>query len=692
MKEKTTSFRQVLPVATVSWSGALLEWLDFYTYAILAKVLASIYFPSHDPIASLLAAFAALAIGFLFRPLGALMFGKIGDQYGRKIAFLTAITMMMLGTLGIAVLPGYASIGVLASIGIFLLRIIQGLALGGGYGAAITYLGEFTPDRVRGLVTGFLFTTPAFGMAIAGNLASLFQGYFGIELFKSYGWRWCFVVAGLIVFVVALIIHIFYKETPIFTTLKQIRRVTSAPIKELFTNKHYLWLFLLAWIGVIGAHGPIWYTNQLYVSYFMQDNGLPAGDAGKILAYATYVVLWTYLFFGWLSDKIGRKPVLIFGIYANALIFPLIFYVMKGYFNPPDYTALFLLTAVLTFMNGIGYSGAMSAMLLELFPSRIRTTAVGFTYNMGYGVFGGLTPFMITAFFKLTGNQYLSIILWSTCLPMIMGLLYLIKGWETKGKTLWEELSAEKFAKPALILPASTTIGEAMKKMKIEGQRVGIVSENHKYLGIVEERQLLGALVGGHTLNTPLQKVTLPIEAVEHKARIIDAVVIINQQGLKGIAVVDEDAKITGVIEPRYVFNEVAIINASMKKPFTERIKVDEFMSKPITVEDSTKLRDVAKILVQTNVGFLPVISKETGKIVGVISEKDLMGDLCCDEANLEKPVKEFMIKDVISVTPESSLKEALEKFINNNIRHLPVVKDLRVIGVISVKDALKVV
>ena len=396
MKEKTTSFRQVLPVATVSWSGALLEWLDFYTYAILAKVLASIYFPSHDPIASLLAAFAALAIGFLFRPLGALMFGKIGDQYGRKIAFLTAITMMMLGTLGIAVLPGYASIGVLASIGIFLLRIIQGLALGGGYGAAITYLGEFTPDRVRGLVTGFLFTTPAFGMAIAGNLASLFQGYFGIELFKSYGWRWCFVVAGLIVFVVALIIHIFYKETPIFTTLKQIRRVTSAPIKELFTNKHYLWLFLLAWIGVIGAHGPIWYTNQLYVSYFMQDNGLPAGDAGKILAYATYVVLWTYLFFGWLSDKIGRKPVLIFGIYANALIFPLIFYVMKGYFNPPDYTALFLLTAVLTFMNGIGYSGAMSAMLLELFPSRIRTTAVGFTYNMGYGVFGGLTPFMLS--------------------------------------------------------------------------------------------------------------------------------------------------------------------------------------------------------------------------------------------------------------------------------------------------------
>lgn len=155
MEQDRVQFKEVLPVAIVSWTGALLEWLDFYTYAILAKTLAKVYFPSHDPLASLLASFAALAIGFLFRPVGALMFGKIGDQYGRKIAFLTAITMMMVGTIGIAVLPSYEAIGVLASIGVFILRIIQGLALGGGYGAAITYLGEFTPITEEGSSQAF---------------------------------------------------------------------------------------------------------------------------------------------------------------------------------------------------------------------------------------------------------------------------------------------------------------------------------------------------------------------------------------------------------------------------------------------------------------------------------------------------------------------------------------------------------
>jgi CBS domain-containing protein/MFS family permease len=692
MKQEEAKFRDVLPVAIVSWTGALLEWLDFYTYAILAKVLANIYFPSHDPIASLLAAFAALAIGFLFRPLGALMFGKIGDQFGRKVSFLTAITMMMIGTLGIAILPGYATWGVIASIGIFILRIIQGLALGGGYGAAITYLGEFTPDHLRGLITGFLFTTPAFGMAIAGNLASILQNYFGLEAFQAYGWRWCFVIAGLIVFIVAFIIQILYKETPVFTALKQIRRVTSAPIKELFTNKYYLWLFLLAWIGVIGAHGPIWYTNQLYIKYYMEKFGITPGDSGKILAYATYVVLWTYLFFGWISDKIGRRPILLFGIYGNALLFPITFYLIKNYVNPPDYTMLFILTAAGTFMNGIGYSGAMSAMLLELFPAKIRTTAIGFTYNMGYGVFGGLTPFMITLLYKFTNNLYLSIIIWSTIVPMIMGLLYLFKGWETKGVRIWEELSAEKFAHKALILPSNISIGEAMKEMQKEGHRIAIVTENGKYLGIVEERSLLKSLIAGYTIKSPLKEVAIDVDAVIDSARIIDAIVLIQQTGVKGVAVVDKNGNILGYIDPRFVFNEVAIISAGIKKPFTERIKVKEFMNPPITVKDNTLVIEVTKIMSEKDIGFLPVISSDTGKLVGVISEKDLMSILCCDITNKDKPVKEFMIKDVITISPDSTLKEALEKFIDHKIRHLPVVKDDRVVGVVSVKDVLKLI
>ncbi|MFN3505345.1 MAG: MFS transporter [Caldimicrobium sp.] len=692
MAEERGSFREVAPVAIVSWAGALLEWVDFYVYAVLAKVLAKIYFPSDDPVASLLASFAALAIGFLFRPLGALMFGKIGDQFGRKIAFLTAITMMLIGTVGIALLPGYEKIGILASFGLFALRIVQGLALGGGFGAAITYLGEFTPDHRRGLITGFLFTTAATGMAIAGNIVSIIQNYYGVDAFNAYGWRWCFIIAGSAVFIVALIIHILYKETPVFTTLKRIRRVTSSPIKDLFTNKHYLWLFILAWIGVIGAHGPIWYTNQLYVSYYMQNFGISAGDAGKILAYATYVVLWTYLFFGWISDKIGRKPILLIGIYGNALLFPIIFYLMRNYVNPPDYNMLFLLTLCLTFFNGIGYSGAMSAFLLELFPAKIRTTGIGFTYNMGYGVTGGLTPFMITLLYKITGNLYLAIIIWSTILPMIMGLLFLLKGWETKGERLWEELSAEKFAKPALILSSNISIGEAMKKLQEEGVRVAVVEEKGKYFGIIEDRLLLKALVSGNSLSTPLREVAQQIDAVYPEARIIDAMTIIQEKGVKGIAVADKDSRIKGWIDPRYVFNEVALITAGVKKPFTEKIKVEEFMTSPITIKDDIKIIEAATVMAQRNIGFLPVVSAETGKLVGVISEKDLLGVLCCDEGNKDKPVKEFMTKEVITLTPENTLKDALEKFIDNKIRHLPVVRDQRVVGIVSVVDVQKLV
>ncbi|MEZ0343269.1 MAG: MFS transporter [Caldimicrobium sp.] len=693
--QERISFKEVLPVAIVAWTGALLEWVDFYTYAILAKVLAKVFFPTHDPLAGLLASFAALAIGFLFRPLGALMFGKIGDQYGRKVAFLVAISMMMIGTIGIALLPGYAELGIIASLGVFLLRIIQGLALGGGFGAAITYLGEFTPDHRRGLITGILFTTAATGMAIAANIVSFFTDYFGKEAFEASGWRWCFIVAGLAVFTVAIIIHILYKETPIFTALKQIRRVTSSPIRELFTNKHYFWLFLLAWIGVIGAHGPIWYTNQLYVKYFMTDIGVPEGVASKLLAYATYVVIWTYIFFGWVSDKIGRRPILLFGIYFNALLFPIIFYFMKQT-NPSDTNTLFWLTVCLTFSNGLAYSGAMPAFLLELFPAKIRTTAIGFAYNMGYGVTGGLTPFMITLLYKLTGNHYLAIIIWSTIIPMIMALLYVFKGWETKGERLWEELSAGKFAHKALILPGNMSIGEAMKKLQLEGQRLAIVTENGRedgrYLGIVEERSLLKALVSGHSISTPIKEVVMEVDEVYDFARIIDAVVLIQQYGVKGIAVVDQNKRIVGYIDPRYVFNEVALITAGVKKPFTEKVKVEEFMSPPITVKDNTSVIEAAKIMVEKNVGFLPVVDSETSKLVGVISEKDLMGVLCCEEDNKEKPIKEFMTREVITLSPESTLKEALEKFIDHKIRHLPVVKDMRVVGVVSVKDVVKLV
>ncbi len=693
MHEEKVRWGEILPVAIVAWLGALIEWIDFYTYAMVAKIIGHHYFPSHDPVASLLGAYAGLAIGFFFRPLGALMFGKIGDQFGRKVTFVAAVSLMMIGTLGIAVLPTYAKIGILATIGIILLRIVQGLALGGGFGAAITYLGEYVPDHRRGFITGFLFTTAALGIGIAANVTAVLQGHFGAEKFAAYGWRWAFVIVGIIVLIIAIIIHLFYKETPVFTALKKIRQVTSSPVRELFTNKYYFFLFLLAWIGVVGAHGPIWYTNQLYIKYYLQHYGISIGKASKLLAYATYCSIWAYPFFGWLSDKIGRRPILLFGIFGNALMFPITFSLIKHFVNPPDYNMLFVLTLCGTLFNGVTYSGAMPAFLLELFPARIRTTAIGFTYNMGYGITGGLTPLMITALYKFTGNMYLSVILWSTCLPILMGLFFLIKGWETKGTRLWEELSAGKFAQPTLVVDAHAPVSEVMKKMNMEGQRYAIV-KNTTYLGIVEERRILAGLTQkGVRLDSPVKDIAVEVDAVLEDARIIDAIVLLDQYGVKALPVADRAGNIIGAIDPRIVFNEIAVLTAGARKPFTERIHIEEVMKSPaITVTDNTKIIDVATTMAEKNIGFLPVVSADTAKLAGVISEKDLMAILCCEEAGFDKPVKDYMITNVITVTPEETVKSALEKLISNKIRHLPVVKTERVIGVVSSKDLLKVV
>jgi CBS domain-containing protein len=189
-----------------------------------------------------------------------------------------------------------------------------------------------------------------------------------------------------------------------------------------------------------------------------------------------------------------------------------------------------------------------------------------------------------------------------------------------------------------------------------------------------------------------VKEVMAQVDAVLPSARIIDAVALLQDYGLKGIAVATEEGNVIGVIDPRYVFNEVALLTAGLKKGYAERVRVEEFMHSPITVTDTTKVADALKTMVENNIGFLPVISAETGKLVGVISEKDLMAVLCCEPQNAEKPVSEFMTKNVITITSESTLKEALEKFIDHKIRHLPVVRDSRVVGVISVKDVIKLV
>lgn len=680
------NFKQVASVGIISWAGAFLEWVDFYTYALLAGIVAKIYFPSEDPIASLLASFAALAIGFLFRPLGAICFGKIGDQFGRKVAFIFAMLLMLIGTLGIGLLPGYKQIGLLASISVFGLRISQGFALGGGYGAAITYLGEFVPEHRRGLFTGFLFTTPAAGMATVGALIWLFSTILGIE-FYEWGWRLNFITAGLIVFSIVLLMHFFYKETPIFSMLKSIRRVTSAPIKELFSQK-YLPIVLLAWIGVVGAHGSIWYTNQLFNSYYIGPsfrNYVDAATASALLSTATYASLWTYPLFGYISDKIGRKPILLLGIYGNALWFPIAFWLIDQAGIHGNTFSIWFLIWSMTLFNGVGYSGAMSAFLLELFPARIRLSAVGFAYNLGYGITGGLTPFIITWLYSINKDIYISTLIWSSFIPMIMAIWYAKKGPETLGVRIWTEFIAQKFAKKGIILPENTSIKQVINAL-LNAKHVILIGNGVK---IFDKRCLIKAIAKEASLDESADKYAIEIKCVKANSPVTEVFAVLEKFKVGAVPICDENTPI-GIVEARELINEAITLKGILKKKIALRYKVYDAITKElISIGPSNSLKEAIIIMANNDIGFLPIIENE--KLIGVISETDIV-KIIGDNEDLNAQVYKYANKKLIVIHKDKTLKEAVELMINNNIRHLPIIDDNeKVMGVISVKDLIKI-
>jgi CBS domain-containing protein len=653
--------------------------------------VAKIFFPSADPIASLLASFAALAIGFLFRPLGAILFGKIGDQFGRKVAFITAMSLMLAGTLGIGLLPSYAEIGIIASVGVFLLRIIQGLALGGGYGAAITYLGEFVPEHRRGFFTGFLFITPAAAMATVGALIWLFTTILGSQAFAAWGWRLNFIVAGVIVFLIVLIMHLFYKETPVFAMLKAVRRVTSAPIREVFSRK-YIVLVLMAWIGVVGAHGPIWYTNQLFNTYYVGPNFqkyVDAATASALLATATYAAMWMYPLFGYISDKIGRKPVLLLGIYGNALWFPIAFWLIDQVGPRGDITAMWLLFWSMTLFNGIGYSGAMSAFLLELFPARIRLSAVALSYNLGYGVTGGLTPFVITWIYSMTQNNiYLSTLLYATVVPMIMASWYLLKGPETLGVRIWAEFAAEKFAKKTVTLPATTPIREVASALVNAGSRYAVLTGS--VVGTFGTRSLIRALASGAGLNEPAEKYTTRVPCIEADHPVTEVFVALEQYNVRAVPVCRSGQPI-GIVEARELINEALALRGAFKKKVALRFSVADAAPKElITATPEMKVKDAIELMAKNDIGFLPVVVD--GRLVGVFSESDVLKLVGKGAFDPNLALETVINKSPIVVSSSATLREAAELMVKHNIRHLPVVEDGKVVAVVSVKDIVKAI
>jgi MFS family permease len=400
------------PAATGIWkvigassAGTLIEWYDFYLFGALATILSTQFFPGDNPTAGFLKTLAVFASGFIVRPFGALVFGRLGDMVGRKFTFLLTLVLMGGSTFLIGLLPGYAEIGVFAPLALTVLRLVQGLALGGEYGGAATYVAEHSPDGKRGFYTSFIQTTATLGLfASLGVILACRQGL-GQETFNAWGWRIPFLLSIFLV-LISYYIRLKMEESPLFAKAKSAGKLSKNPLKESFVQPENRRLVLLALFGAVAGQGVVWYTGQFYALFFLQRSaGVDFVTANLIIVYALLLATPFFVFFGSLSDKIGRKPIILAGCLLAALLYVPIYQGMMKFSNPMNQTMLVALVFVQVLFVTMVY-GPIAAFLVELFPTRIRYTSMSLPYHIGNGVFGGLTPYIASSLVDKTKNIY----------------------------------------------------------------------------------------------------------------------------------------------------------------------------------------------------------------------------------------------------------------------------------------------
>ena len=432
-------------VIGASSAGTMIEWYDFYIFGSLAPILSGLFFPKENPTAGLLSTLAIFATGFAVRPFGAIFFGRIGDVVGRKYAFLVTLLLMGGATTAIGVLPTYESIGVLAPAILVLLRLTQGLALGGEYGGAATYIAEHSPDDKRGFYTSFIQTTATLGLFVSLGVVLSVRSWVGEDAFKEWGWRIPFLLSVVLV-VFSYIIRIRLQESPLFSKMKAAGKTSTHPLKDAFGNKQNWGIMAKALFGATAGQGVIWYTGQFYALYYLQTVlKIHFMTATFIVAIALLLGTPLFVLFGGLSDKYGRKRIIMLGCLLAALLyFPI--YMAMNYFasdpNNPNAIMLSILVLIQVVFVTMVY-GPIAAYLVELFPTKIRYTSMSLPYHIGNGVFGGLVPLISTALVVSTGNHYSGLIypIGIAAMTFIVGMFF-VK--ETKDVKMWEELETER--------------------------------------------------------------------------------------------------------------------------------------------------------------------------------------------------------------------------------------------------------
>ncbi|HKR25010.1 MAG TPA: MFS transporter [Allosphingosinicella sp.] len=514
-------------VIFASTLGTVFEWYDFFIYGTLAAVIGRQFFPAGSETAQFLLALASFGVGFGVRPLGAILFGILGDKLGRKYTFLVTITLMGFATAAVGLVPSYAAIGMAAPIILVSLRIMQGLALGGEYGGAAIYVAEHAPRNKRGLYTSAIQAGVIGGFLLSVAVVLISEWFVDRAAWEDWGWRIPFLVS-VVLLAVSLWVRLKLKESPVFQAMKESGKTARNPLRESFRGWQRTKSILVALFGIAAGLTVIWYTAQFQALFFLQ-NSLRIEDtaARAMIGVAAFFSMFWFVLFGWLSDKIGRKPPIVTGyILTIILMFPL-FHWMASAANPElaramernpvtvqgthcDYNpfaqtqatpcarALDTLTRrgiaytlvpapgwsghayqvrignaivdaedpaalepalagagyrlekqtpefgqmvqvvlaiiVIGFLSGMTY-GPVAALLVEMFPARVRYTSLSVPYHIGTGYFGGFLPFISQYIVARTGDPFAG--LWYTIAVVAMALVVTLFGLtETAGKRL----------------------------------------------------------------------------------------------------------------------------------------------------------------------------------------------------------------------------------------------------------------
>src|SRR5437764_14256581 len=443
--------RRVVIAASV---GNIIEWYDFYIFGSLASILAVKFFEKGHAVAAFLSTVAIFSVGFVIRPLGAFVFGWLGDKVGRKYTFIVTLTGMGLATALIGFVPTYQSIGLAAAFILFGLRLIQGLCLGGEYGGAITYVAEHIEDEHRGYYTGWLQTSPTLGIVVSLATIIGIRAYLGVDAFNDWGWRLPFIISLLLV-AIAIWIRLSLGGTPIFQEMKARGRTTTNPWREAFMSANFRYV-VIASVVVLGQ-GCVWYSGQFWALYFLQTvKKLDVLTSSTIVGIALLIATPTLIFWGLrpiLSEsqpqKIRRKPIILGGMALASLTYYPLYVALGVYADPKTLNATMAVIIVVILVNYVGMTyGPIGAFLAEFFPSRIRYTSVSVPYHIGNGWGGGLVPIITTASYaKAVENGSSDPLFWALvypiALPAIMFLIAVFLMPETRKHSIWEEGAIE---------------------------------------------------------------------------------------------------------------------------------------------------------------------------------------------------------------------------------------------------------